>query len=106
MLLLSSRPLFCFYAYTSTVATSPTYALQVHAQALLTFSSIPLVLAHSKSLPSPNCRESRKLTSYRSILCKRDRFDMLPLVINAQNAQGTSNGTGPTSGYTALTGME
>ena len=48
----------------------------------------------------------RKLALNRSIVFKRDRFDILALLTNAQNAQGTSNENGTTSGHKALAGME
>ena len=48
----------------------------------------------------------RKLTLNRSIACKRDRFDILALLTNAQIAQGTSNDGAATSSHTAFTGME
>ena len=42
----------------------------------------------------------------RSIVFKRERFDILALLTNAQNAQGTSNDNGDASGHKALAGME
>jgi len=43
---------------------------------------------------------------FRSIVFKRDRFDILALLTNAQTAQGTSNDNGAPSGHKALAGVE
>jgi len=48
----------------------------------------------------------RKLTLIHSIVFKRDRFDILALLSNAQNAQGTSKDNGATPGHKTLAGME
>ena len=57
-------------------------------------------------MTDPNGHRVRKLALFRSIVRKRDRFDILALLTNAQNAQGTSNDNGTTSGHKALAGME